>query len=621
MSEISRAGAGRLRNVGIVAHVDHGKTTLVDHLLRQSGALARKEAIDRVMDSMDQERERGITILAKAAALEWEGHRITLVDTPGHADFGGEVERALNLVDGVLLLVDAAEGPLPQTRFVLQKSLKKNLPVVLVINKVDRQDARPEEVLDEVYALFIDLDAADSEIEFPVIYAIARDGKAARSLEELKTATDLKALYETLIETLPPPEVGSEDDPPQLLVSNLDHDDYLGRLAIGRLHAGRLRTNQRVTVCQDEGQTINGTIATLGVYSGMARRTVEQVSAGEIVLVSGIEEVTVGDTICEAEKVRALPRLTVDPPTLSMVFRVNDGPYAGKDGRYLTNRHLQARLEKEDRRNVAIQIEKLPEMEGFKVSGRGELQLAVLVESMRREGYELTVSAPTPVLHKENGQILEPYEILFFDLPTQAVGGISTILGERKGRMLAMEDAGSGRTKMEWRIPTRALVGLGPRFLTETKGEGIFHTIFDTWDEWAGPLVRRSSGALVSDRQGVSVPYGLFSLEDRGVFFIGSGVPVYDGMVVGEHNRNNDLNVNVCRTKKLTNIRAAGKDDAVLLTPPRQMSLERALEWIRDDELVEVTPKVIRIRKRALDAVTRHREVRDRKREAGELDR
>ncbi len=614
-----RAGAGRLRNVGIVAHVDHGKTTLVDHLLRQSGALARKEAVDRVMDSMDQEKERGITILAKAAAVDWRDHRITLVDTPGHADFGGEVERALNLVDGVLLLVDAAEGPLPQTRFVLQKSLNQNLPVVLVINKVDRHDARPEEVLDEVYALFIDLDASDKEIEFPVIFAVAREGRAARTLEDLKTATDLEALYETLVEALPPPNVGSEDDPAQLMVSNLDHDDYLGRMAIGRLHAGRLKSGQRVTVCQENDTTVNGNIATLGIYSGLARKTVDSVSAGEIVLVSGLDTATVGDTICNFDQPRPMPRVTVDPPTLSMVFRVNDGPYAGQDGRFLTTRHLQARLEKEDRKNVAIHIEQLPELEGFKVSGRGELQLAVLVESMRREGYELTVSSPAPVLHHDGDKVLEPYEILFFDLPTWSVGGISTLLGERKGRMLAMEDAGSSRTKMQWRIPTRALVGLGPRFLTETKGEGIHHTIFDTWDEWAGPLIRRNSGALISDRVGSTVPYGIFCLEERGVFFVGPGVPVYDGMVVGEHSRPNDLVVNCCRPKKLTNVRASGKDDAVALTPPRQMTLEKALEWIRDDELVEVTPKAIRIRKRQLDATKRAREIRDRKREAGEL--
>ncbi|RMG20346.1 MAG: translational GTPase TypA [Deltaproteobacteria bacterium] len=604
----------RLRNVGIVAHVDHGKTTLVDHMLRQAGVFREGAVVEeRILDCVDQERERGITILAKNASVRWQGWKINLVDTPGHADFGGEVERSLRLVDGVLLLVDAAEGPLPQTRFVLSKVMDLGLPSIVVINKVDRKDARATQVLDEVYDLYIDLGASDAQIEFPVLYAVAREGKADWDPDAARTGTrGLAPLFEAIVEHLPAPRVEPAGDL-ALLVANLDHDDYVGRLAIGRVESGRIDAGSPVVVWGADGARRSARVGELYTFEGMDRRSVSTAPAGELVAVSGLKEVAIGDTVSAPHAARALPRVRVDPPTLAMVFRANDGPFAGREGTYVTSRQLRERLFREAYRNVAIEVEEGEEPDAFRVCGRGELQLAVLIESMRREGYEMTVSNPEPLLQERQGEIYEPYECIVCDLPEIYVGAVTQILGPRRGVLQALHPAGSGRVRVTWRVPSRGLIGLRPLFLTETRGEGILHAHFDGYDRWAGEITHRSSGALVADREGEAVAYALFNLQDRGTLFIAPGTPVYTGMVVGEHARSNDLDVNVCRTKKLTNIRAAGKDENVVLTPPREMGLEAAIEWIRFDELVEATPEAIRIRKRLLDPQARHRAARDRK--------
>ncbi|MHB1843490.1 MAG: translational GTPase TypA [Deltaproteobacteria bacterium] len=605
----------QLRNIAIVAHVDHGKTTLVDHMLRQAGVFRTNETMtDRVMDSNDLEREKGITILAKNTAVTFGGVKINIVDTPGHSDFGGEVERALRLVDGVLLLVDAAEGPLPQTRFVLSKALALGLPAVVVINKIDRQDARPKEVLDHVYSLFIDLGAHDHQIDFPVIYAVAREGRASTSLQV--RGEDLRPLFHAILSHLPPPPP-STGDKPQMLVDNLDYDDYVGRLAIGRVSAGVLRENMPVSIVRDHGVIERGKVMKLYTFAGLQRVEVPEAGAGEIVSLAGIEDVSIGDTISDPEAPAALPRITVDEPTMSMVFRVNDGPFAGKEGKYVTSRNLRERLAREAYRNVSIRVEPTETPDAFKVIGRGELQLAVIVETMRREGYELTVSNPEPITREVNGELHEPMELLVCDVPESAVGSVTERLGPRKGRMTEMVSLGSSRSRVTFRVPARGLVGFRSEFLTVTRGEGICSSQFDGYEPWMGGIPKRTNGALVSAVDGESVAYALFHLQERGSMFIGAGVPIYAGMIVGENSHPADIDINVTKGRKLTNIRAAGRDENVILTPPRQMTLERCLEWLAHDELLEVTPKSLRLRKRALDPNLRYRMERDRKRDAG----
>ncbi|HKD40764.1 MAG TPA: translational GTPase TypA [Myxococcaceae bacterium] len=602
----------KIRNVAIVAHVDHGKTTLVDFMLRQAGVFRSNEVIvDRVMDSNDLEREKGITILAKNTAVQYRGYHINIVDTPGHADFGGEVERGLRLVDGVLLLVDAAEGPLPQTRFVLSKALSMGLRTVVVINKIDRQDARPKEVLDAVYSLYIDLGADESQLNFPVLYAVSRLGQASTELE--KPGVDLQPLFDAIVQHIPAPPAGV-GSALQLLVDNLDYDDYVGRLAIGRVHAGKIAPSMAVSVIREGGIVEQGKVLKLYGFQGLNRIEIQDAGPGEIVSVAGIEGLSIGDTLSDPEEPRALPRIVVDEPTMMMIFRVNDGPFAGREGKYVTSRNLRERLYKESFRNVSIRVEDTGAPDAFKVVGRGELQLAVIIENMRREGYELTASNPEPVTRTIDGILHEPVELLVCDLPDSYVGAVTERLGPRKGRMVEMMPLGSGRTRLQFRIPARGLVGFRGDYLTLTRGEGIMSSQFDGYSPWFGPIPKRASGAIISDRSGVTVPYALFSIQDRGSLFVGPGVQVYEGMIIGEHAHPTDLNVNACREKKLTNIRAAGRDENVILTPPIEMTLEMSLEWIAEDELVEVTPKSVRMRKRLLSATDRYKADRERKR-------
>jgi len=603
-----------IRNVAIVAHVDHGKTTLVDHMLRQAGVFRSNEVLtERVMDSNDLEREKGITILAKNTAVQYQGHQINIIDTPGHADFGGEVERGLRLVDGVLLLVDAAEGPLPQTRFVLSKALGMGLKTVLVINKIDRQDARPREVLDQVYSLYIDLGADESQIDFPVLYAVARQGQASTSLAQ--PGKDLRPLFEAILSHISAPPAPAEgEDRLRLLVANLDYDDYVGRLAIGRVHSGRI-TSGPLAVIREGGKIEPGKVLKLYGFSGLKRVEIPDAGPGELVSVAGIEQVSIGDTLADLESPVALPRITVDEPTMMMIFRVNDGPLAGREGKYVTSRNLRERLYREAYRNVSIRVEDTEAPDAFRVVGRGELQLAVIIETMRREGYELTASNPEPITREVDGVVHEPMELMVCDVPEASVGAVTERLGPRKGRMTDMSTLGSGRTRLTFRIPARGLVGFRSEFLTITRGEGIMSSQFDGYEPWFGYIPKRSNGAIVSDRQGDTVPYALFSIQERGSLFVGPGVQVYEGMIIGENAHPSDLNVNACREKKLTNIRAAGRDENVILTPPREMSLERALEWIAPDELVEVTPKSVRMRKRVLATGERYKADRDRKRD------
>jgi GTP-binding protein len=606
----------QIRNVAIVAHVDHGKTTLVDFMLRQAGVFrANEQLVERVMDSNDLEREKGITILAKNTAVTWQGTKINIVDTPGHADFGGEVVRALRLVDGVLLLVDAAEGPLPQTRFVLSKALALGLPSVLVINKVDRQDARAKEVLDLVYSLYIDLGANEHQIDFPVIYAIAREGKAAHTVKDAFEAQSLKPLFDAIMSHIPPPPAG-EHDSLQLLVDNLDYDDYVGRLAIGRVASGMVREGQPIAVVREEGRIVPAKVVRLYAYEGLKRTEVKDAGPGEIVCIAGAEEIGIGDTICTPEAPLALPRISVEEPTMSMVFKVNDGPFAGKEGKYVTSRNIRERLFREAYRNVSIRVEETESPDSFKVVGRGELQLAVIVENMRREGYELTVSNPEPILKSINGETHEPMEILVCDLPETAVGGVTQNMGPRKGRMIDMQPVGSGRTRLQFRVPARGLIGFRGEFLTLTRGEGIMSSFFDGYEPWQGQIEKRKNGAIVADREGQVVAYAANYCQERGALFVKPGDAVYAGMVVGEHSHEGDLDYNICKEKKLTNIRAAGRDENVMLTPPREMGLEIALEWIAEDELVEVTPQSVRLRKKALSPTERYKMERDRKKGA-----
>ncbi|MFM8412128.1 MAG: translational GTPase TypA [Alphaproteobacteria bacterium] len=587
-----------LRNVAIVAHVDHGKTTLVDALLRQSGVFRSNENVaDRVMDSNAIERERGLTILAKNTAIRWGDVGINIMDTPGHADFGGEVERTLAMVDGVLLLVDSSEGPLPQTRFVLRKALERGLHPIVCINKIDRADARIAEVLDEVYGLFIDLDATEEQLEFPVVYTNARAGTATRDLA--KPGEDLRPLFDLVVGQLPGPLV-EPGRPTQFQANNLDYDEYVGRLALGRVVAGDLATGTSYALVGADGTPRTFKLTNLFGWLGLKRIPLQRASAGDIVAIAGVEDIQIGDTVADLAEPVALPRLRIDEPTIAMIFGVNTSPWAGKDGTWVTSRKLRERLENESRRNVSIRVEDTETPDRLRVSGRGELQLAILIETMRREGYEVEVSMPQVLLREEDGQTLEPMETALIDLPEEYIGVVSQLLAMRKGIMTKMSPPASGRVRLEFSVPSRGLIGFRSPFLTDTRGLGIINTIFDGWAPWAGDIQRRVNGAMVADREGASTGYAIFNLQERGTMFVGGGVPVYEGMIVGEYSRAGDLDVNICREKKLTNIRAAGHDEAIRLTPPRAMGLEDALDWIAEDELVEVTPKSIRVRKRVL---------------------
>ncbi|MGA2450393.1 MAG: translational GTPase TypA [Polyangiaceae bacterium] len=603
-----------LRNVAIVAHVDHGKTTLVDHMLRQAGTFRANEVLqDRVMDSNALERERGITILAKNTSVHWRTSdgvtsKINIIDTPGHADFGGEVERTLLMADGALLLVDAAEGPLPQTRFVLRKCLSLGFPVIVVINKIDRSDARAPEVHEEIFDLFCDLDATDAQLDFAVLYAVGREGVAKRTLDD--PSTTLEPLFETILERIPP----APGDPAgrlQILVSNIEHDEYVGRLGIGRVVAGTVRANQPVGIVKN-GRTIRSAVKVLSTFEGLRRTVAPEAAAGEIVAIAGIDDVDVGDTIVDVEpgwESRALPRILVEQPTIKMRVGVNTSPFAGKSKstKFLTSRHLRERLEREMKRNLAIRVEDTEVPDTFVVLGRGELQLAILAETMRREGYELQLGNPEVVTSTVDGVLCEPMELVGVDVPESFIGIVTERLGERRGRMVKMANPGFGRARLEYRVPSRGMIGFRGELLTATRGTALLNSTFDGWEPWGGPMVKRTNGAIVADRMGVSTPYALFHLQARGVFFIGPGVDVYEGMIVGEHNRPNDTDVNVIKEKKLTNVRNHGKDDNVLLAPPRALNIETAMEWIDADELVEITPDFIRVRKCILETNIRPR--------------
>jgi GTP-binding protein len=587
-----------IRNVAIIAHVDHGKTTLVDAMLWQSGIFrANEHVVERVMDSIDLEREKGITIMAKNTAIHYKGVKINIVDTPGHADFGGEVERTLTLVDGVLLLVDAAEGPLPQTRFVLKKALEAGLTPVVVINKIDRQDARPAEVLDEVYDLFIDLDAAEEQLDFPVLYTDARRGIAKLALAD--DSRTLAPLFDTLLVTIPPPRFESGAGL-QLRAASLDWDDYVGRLIIGRIVNGRVRQYDRVAVVHREGNVDLAKVTVLYGYEGLKRVEIPEASAGDIVAVAGIESMEIGETIADPEQPRALPVMHIDEPTVAMLFSSSVSPFAGREGRFVTSTQLRERLWKERRSNVGIRVEETDSPDTFRVSGRGELQLAILIEMMRREGFELEVGKPQIITREEGDRTLEPMEHLVVDIPEEFIGAVTQKLGPRKAQMLKMVNHGTGRVRLEYRLPSRGLIGYRSEFLTDTRGTGLLNHLFDGYDEWQGDIPHRANGALVADRPGRTTSYAIDHLQPRGVLFLGPGEPVYEGQIVGEHARDNDLDVNITKEKKLTNVRSSTSDEAVRLTPPRLMNLEQSLEWVRDDELIEITPRSIRLRKKTM---------------------
>jgi GTP-binding protein len=591
----------KIRNIAIIAHVDHGKTTLVDAMLRQSGTFRDNETLqDRVMDSMDLERERGITIMAKNTSVRFGDYKINILDTPGHADFGGEVERVLKMVDGIVLLVDAAEGCLPQTRFVLRKALEQNLPAIALVNKIDRQDARPEEVLNEVYDLFIDLGANDQQIEFPVLYSISRDGIAKKSLAE--ESSSLKPLFETIIERVPHPEA-MRDDTLQLLVANIDYNPFVGRLAIGRIFSGQISKNQEVIVFKRDGSTLKTRVKELFVFEGLERVPAEAAGVGELVAIAGFDDINIGETITLTENPVPLPVIAVDEPTIAMIFGVNTSPFSGIEGKFVTSRQIKERLEKELLGNVALRVNDTEAADSFKVSGRGELQLAILIEMMRREGYELQVSKPEVITRKNaNGETEEPIELVVVDVPEEFIGVVTEALGRRKGQMTKMVNNQSGRVRLEYEVPSRGLIGFRGEFLTETKGTGLLNTLFLRFDKWMGDMKGRGTGSLVADRMGEATTYALYALQERGTLFIRPQTKVYEGMVIGENARAVDLDVNAIKEKKLTNMRAASADDAMRLVPVKDMSLEQALEFIADDELVEVTPKSIRLRKRFLKA-------------------
>ena len=589
----------KFRNIAIIAHVDHGKTTLVNAMLKQSGTFkAHQDVADRVMDSLDLEKERGITITAKNTAIFYNEIKINILDTPGHADFGGEVERSLNLVDGALLLVDASEGPLPQTRFVLKKALEKDLPVILVINKIDRVDARIDDVINEVYDLFIDLDASDKQIEFPIIYTNAKQGIAHNDLES--ESKNLTPLFESILNSIEGPLV-TDERKAQFLITSLDYDSYVGQIAVGRVNNGMLSMNEAYSLCTNNENKPNQKFSALYTFQGLNKIQVDDVEAGDIIAFAGIEDISIGDTISDNENPVPLPRITVDEPTVSMLFYVNNSPFAGKDGKFLTTRHLSERLDKETLSNVSLQVITTNRTDVFEVRGRGELQMAILIETMRREGYEFMVSKPQVITKEENGKIVEPMEKVFLDIPEDKVGVLTEKLAERKGRMINLQNHGSGRVNLEFSIPSRGLIGFRSQFMTDTQGAGIMNKLFDGHAPWFGPIPQRNSGALVADRNGKVTTYACVGMADRGELFLNVGTEVYDGMIIGERNRDGDLALNITREKKLTNMRAAGSDNTITLRPPKQLSLDQCIEFIAEDELVEVTPLNIRLRKMELD--------------------
>jgi GTP-binding protein len=588
----------KIRNIAIIAHVDHGKTTLVDAMFRQSGLFRPGlEVNERIMDSMDLERERGITIAAKNCSVKWNGVKINIIDTPGHADFGGEVERALSMADGAILLVDASEGPLPQTRFVLKKTFEKGLKVVVVINKIDRKDARPEQILDEIYDLFIDLDADDEQLDFPYLYAIGRQGIAKKTLAEKRD--DLHLLFETILNEIPAPEYDPEE-PFQMLVSDLGYSDYLGRLAIGRIFNGKAEFHDTMVCINDKVEHLPLKISKLQVYDGMNLKEVDAAEPGDIVVLSGIEDVKIGDTICTREYPKPLKRITVDEPTISMEFTINTSPLSGKEGKIVQSAKIRERLIKETLKNVAVRLEQTEDRERFIVKGRGEFQMAILIETMRREGFELSVGRPKVIYKHSIGTMLEPIEKLFVDCDADFFGVVTEKLSIRKGRLTHLVNNGRGRVRAEFSIPSRSLIGYRDEFLTDTKGTGIMNTLFEGYEAFRGDFPTRFTGSIVSDRQGNSVAYALYHLEPRGRIFIVPGEPVYEGMIIGEHNKAVDISANPSKEKKLTNIRAAGKDESIVCSPVKPMTLERAINFIKDDEMVEVTPQSIRLHKRVL---------------------
>lgn len=593
-----------IRNIAIIAHVDHGKTTLVDAMFRQSGLFrANQEVNERVMDTLDLERERGITIAAKNCAVTWKGVRVNIIDTPGHADFGGEVERALSMADGAILLVDASEGPLPQTRFVLKKALEAGLRILVVINKIDRQDARPEQVLDEIYGLLIDLDATEEQLEFPLFYAVGREGVVKRHLEEERK--DLHELLDAILAEVPAPSHDPEA-PFQMLVSDLGYSDYVGRLAVGKVFHGVARARDAMLCVGKSGKALPLKVSRLQVHEGIGLKEVPEVQAGDIAVLAGIEDVEIGDTICSAQAPRALPRIRVDEPTVAMRFTINHSPLGGKEGKYVQAGRIRERLVKETLRNVAIQVEDCEERDAVLVKGRGEFQLAILIETMRREGYEFSVGRPEVLFRYENGTKMEPLEQVFVDCEEPFLGVVTEKLALRKGKLLNLVNKGKGRVWLEYSVPGRTLIGYRDEFLTDTRGTGILHTSFEGYGPYRGDCPSRFTGSIVADRSGLAVAYALYNLEPRGRLFVVPGDQVYEGMIVGEHNRGVDINVNACKEKKLTNMRASGKDENVILTPVKPMTLEQAITFIRDDELVEITPLSIRLRKGVLSAQKRH---------------
>jgi len=597
---VSRSQRTDVRNIAIIAHVDHGKTTLVDAMLWQSGIFRANEAVmERVMDSIDLEREKGITIMAKNTSIIYKGTRINIVDTPGHADFGGEVERTLKMVDGVMLLVDASEGPLPQTRFVLRKAFEANLTPIVVINKIDRPDARINEVVNEVYDLFIDLDASEEQLDFPVLYCNARKGLCRTEPDGEDSL--LAPLFEQIVTTVPPPSYDPEM-PLQFLITSLAYDDYVGRLAIGRIFSGSVKKAQEISRIRIDGGVESAKVTVLYGYDGLARTEIAEAGPGDIVAIAGLSEVAIGETLSSIENPQALPQIRVEEPTIAMVFSINNSPMSGREGTHVTSRKLKDRLAKELLTNVAIRVEETDSADAMKVSGRGELQLAILIEMMRREGYELSVGKPEVITRHVDGKLAEPMEQLIVDCPEEFIGVLTQKLGARRGRMTKMVNHGTGRVGIEYRIPSRGLIGFRTEFLTDTKGQGIMNSLFDGWDFWQGDIEHRATGALVADRSGKVTAYAIEGLQPRGVLFVSPTDEVYEGMIVGEHARGNDLDVNIVKEKKLTNMRASGSDDTVHLVPPRLMNLEQALEFIKEDELVEVTPKAFRLRKRILKA-------------------
>lgn len=601
-----------LRNIAIIAHVDHGKTTLVDQMLKQAGAFRENQVVEeRVMDSGDIERERGITILAKNTSVHYKGVKINIVDTPGHADFSGEVERILKMVDGVVLLVDAAEGPMPQTRFVLQKALEFGHKIIIAVNKIDRPDARLNEIGDEVLELLLNLDATDEQLDSPIVYCSGRAGTA--SMSPNVEGKDLTPLFEQILEHIPAPQVDTEG-PTQMLVSSIDYNEYVGRIGIGRIERGSMKVGQQVTVCDYHGNTkpYNAKLVTLYSIEELGRQPIEEAQAGEIVCFSGIEGVTIGETLCDPEHVEALPFVKISEPTVEMTFMVNDSPFAGKEGKFVTSRQIRERLFRETMKDVSLRVTETDSTDAFNVAGRGEMSLSILIETMRREGYEFQVSPPRVLYQEIDGKMCEPVERLVVDVPSDSVGAVIEKIGARKGDLLEMTPVGD-RMKLEFLVPSRGLFGYRNEFLTDTKGEGIMASVFDSYAPMKGEIQRRNSGSLVSFETGESVTYGLYNAQERGVLFIGAGVPVYAGMVVGETPKQEDISVNICKKKQLTNMRASGSDDALRLTPPRQMSLEQCLEFLADDELLEVTPESLRLRKRLLDHAARMREASKKK--------